>query len=154
MIPGSHWLPRSYQDEKELLEVPHIYPTLLQLKRGDDWAQGRRIDLIKIDVEGYEAPALSGLRETLRESEPLILMEVTASSVALFEEYGGLEKVLPFAASIHIVQNPAYPLKIFQRAQYSLRACENIKAGTVSHNVLIVPDSRRDVLVLLQGDLA
>jgi hypothetical protein len=35
IIPGSHWLPRSFQDAEEMLEVPHIYPMLLELKRGD-----------------------------------------------------------------------------------------------------------------------
>jgi len=34
-IPGSHRLPRSFHDTTDLLQVPNIYPVLLQLKRGD-----------------------------------------------------------------------------------------------------------------------
>jgi hypothetical protein len=34
-IPGSHRLPRSFHNSTELLEVPNIYPTQLQLNVGD-----------------------------------------------------------------------------------------------------------------------
>ena len=33
------------------------------------------MDFIKIDVEGHEAPALRGLARTIRENQPLLMME-------------------------------------------------------------------------------
>jgi len=46
---------------------------------GDGYVQknldGSRIDFIKIDVEGHEASALQGLRATIKESQPLLLLE-------------------------------------------------------------------------------
>ncbi len=39
------------------------------------FSPGRRIDFIKIDVEGAEALALSGMRRVLREARPIIVIE-------------------------------------------------------------------------------
>ena len=52
----------------------------LRLRKGDDVCRGLHVDLVKIDVEGYEAHVLKGLQHTLRESEPLVVMEITESS--------------------------------------------------------------------------
>lgn len=34
-IPGSHRLPRRFHDSADTLAIPHIYPALVQLERGD-----------------------------------------------------------------------------------------------------------------------
>jgi len=36
-----------------------------------------KIDLIKIDVEGYEKPVLKGLRKTLQASRPIVVFEIS-----------------------------------------------------------------------------
>ncbi len=56
--------------------------------RLDDILKGRRIDVIKIDVEGYEHEALEGCLETIRAHRPLIFSEFQpASFVGSPEEY-------------------------------------------------------------------
>ena len=48
----------------------------LQLAKGDDYFPGHgigRIDLLKIDVEGYEKLVLQGLRESLNAERPIIV---------------------------------------------------------------------------------
>jgi FkbM family methyltransferase len=49
----------------------------VDLLRGDDIIQGRKIDLIKIDVEGMEYQVLEGLEATLKASNPLIFVEIS-----------------------------------------------------------------------------
>lgn len=51
----------------------------LPLVRGDDHLSGagvERIDLVKIDIEGYERPAFEGLAETLRRDRPVAVFEL------------------------------------------------------------------------------
>lgn len=118
----------------------------LPLRRGDDWALGRRIDFIKIDVEGFEAPALCGLRETLTVHQPLTMMEVTESSWKVFAAYGGMAAVFPFELDIYEICNPPYPLGCLQLKRYSLERRDVIVPRKASFNVLLVPRARRTVV--------
>lgn len=118
----------------------------LELRIGDSCDLKEDVDLIKIDVEGYEAPALIGLSNTLKKSMPFILMEVTESSWNLFEEFGGLTNVVPFSFDIYEVHNPSYSLGVFQRDNYRLVKIDSITPLATSFNVLIVPSSRKSII--------
>lgn len=53
-------------------------PTIVDFVRLDDWARASdlgRLDLIKIDVDGYEGFAIEGGLETVSKFRPVILME-------------------------------------------------------------------------------
>lgn len=54
---------------QQTVMVKHADPFLAGLKLHD-------VALIKIDVEGYEAAVLSGLRQTLRQQRPFVICEV------------------------------------------------------------------------------
>lgn len=112
---------------------------------GDDYFKGRldNVDFIKIDIEGFEAPALQGLRKTLGKSEPIIMMEVTESSAKLFDEFGGIDAVIPFEFDVWRVDNPDYTLGMFERGQFSLTPLASITPGKASFNIMIVPKSRK-----------
>ena len=115
----------------------------LSIRLGDEWANGLRVDFIKIDVEGYEAPALSGLKETLVKNEPIIMMEVTESSWKMFSNYGGIDAVIPFEFDSYEIQNPSYLFGILQIDRYKLAPILSIIPRKASFNVLLVPKHRR-----------
>jgi FkbM family methyltransferase len=114
----------------------------LRVVRGDEWAGERMIDFVKIDVEGFEGFVLAGLRETLTRSEPVILMEVTETSMRTIEGLRGLATLVPFPYELYEVCNPAYHLGLFQSKAFRLSRLENIVPRRASFNVLIVPDSK------------
>lgn len=70
----------------------------LDLVNGDDYLQRQNINninLIKMDVEGFEKPALQGLRETLRQSRPVLVCEVTYGKSLSFNSIAELLTYLP-----------------------------------------------------------
>ena len=70
----------------------------LALARGDDYFPLHgidRIDLVKIDVEGFEKFALQGLRECLRRTRPVIVCEVTLGGPLSFSSLEELRGHLP-----------------------------------------------------------
>jgi hypothetical protein len=70
----------------------------LELVRGDDFfplADIARIDILKMDVEGFEKFALQGLRETLLKTRPLLVCEVTYGKELSFTSMEELLSHLP-----------------------------------------------------------
>ena len=70
----------------------------LELVRGDDFFAARpdlKIDLIKIDVEGFEKFALQGLRDTLAQNRPVVICELTYDTPVSFQSLAELQGVFP-----------------------------------------------------------
>jgi FkbM family methyltransferase len=71
----------------------------LKVVAGDEYFKGvpmSPIGLIKMDIEGYEEPALKGLRQTMERDRPLVIVEVTTGnhqvggSIKSFDQLKGL----------------------------------------------------------------
>jgi FkbM family methyltransferase len=62
---------------------------------GDEWVTMKsipRVDLIKMDIEGYEKPALMGLKKTIDKNRPILLVELTfglETSFKTLKEFDG-----------------------------------------------------------------
>ncbi|MES2409244.1 MAG: FkbM family methyltransferase [Patescibacteria group bacterium] len=70
----------------------------LQVVEGDTYLKEQKIDkidLIKIDVEGFEKEVLLGLRETLMKNRPTIMMEFSSDTKKTFENEKSIFEILP-----------------------------------------------------------
>lgn len=70
----------------------------VEIKRGDDLLSTEStgdIDLIKLDIEGYERYALEGLNNTLTRSRPIIIAEISRTSRRFFKDGDDFRDVFP-----------------------------------------------------------
>lgn len=114
----------------------------LPLAKGDDLALRKGVDFIKIDIEGFEAYALIGMRKTLEKSCPFVVMEITETSLRNIELVGGLDAIFPYQYSVYEVCNPKYTFGLFQTSAYRLQLLSCLVARRVSFNVLVVPTAK------------
>jgi FkbM family methyltransferase len=97
----------------------------------------RKIDLIKIDVEGFEKYVLLGLKDTLKKYRPFVVMEysrVTRNNLTIQE----LREILPSGYSIKGISTCRSFCLLFSRMNYSLTDFDpgNPKIG----DLLLVPN--------------
>ena len=91
-----HLPPDSNRGQGSLLPITHSSGmTSVRVTLGDREIGKTAVGLVKIDVEGFEAKVLRGMREVLRRDRPFILFEIGDSSRALFSDAGGVHAVLP-----------------------------------------------------------
>jgi FkbM family methyltransferase len=70
----------------------------LDVANGDDYLGSHgisRIDLIKIDVEGWEKHVLLGLRNTLNEIAPIVFLEMSETTLKTFRNLSEFWKCVP-----------------------------------------------------------
>jgi len=53
----------------------------VKFNKFDKLKKGKKIDLIKIDVEGEELNVLKGLKDTIKKNEPIIIFEVQKDEI-------------------------------------------------------------------------
>ena len=73
-----------------------------------------RMDILKVDVEGFEPQVLRGLREHIQRDRPIILTELMDSTRASFGSEASLRECFYPGASFHGVEGP------FQSHRYRL----------------------------------
>ena len=56
-------------------------PTKLRAQTMDNLLRGKRVDLVKVDVEGYEPAVFAGMREVLRRQRPVVFSEFAPGTI-------------------------------------------------------------------------
>jgi FkbM family methyltransferase len=111
----------------------------LEVVNGDnyfDHLQLDKIDLIKIDVEGFEKSVLLGLTNTLRKHRPTVVLEFSDDTRNAFNDPDELTTLVPKGYSINLVMSNRKFLHFFNRAGYS-RAKFDFQASV--GNLLLEP---------------
>ena len=76
----------------------NVAETKLQLIKGDHYFERNKphsIELMKIDVEGFEKKVLSGLRNTLKAYRPVLVCEISYDQQLSFRSSAELRSLLP-----------------------------------------------------------
>ena len=118
---------------------------VLEIVRGDEILERsgvRNVDIVKIDIEGFERPALAGLKEIFNRSRPVVLFELTlkAQEPILFKSMDEIARAFP----------PEYEFKVLKKRDPYTGAYELVPTdGTINftgvseqHNVVAFPKEK------------
>jgi len=97
-----------------------------------------RIDIIKIDVEGYEPRVLRGLRDDLVRNRPMIIIEVGGLNTEVFSSLDAVKQYLPAHYKIMFLQ-----VKGVLVYQYDICEMTEKLYNHFSDNLICMPDSIR-----------
>ena len=99
-----------------------------------------KIDLVKIDVEGFEKSVLKGLENTIRDYRPALLMEFSDTTQASFTGVDELQSMFPEGYRIkRVISNSKY-FVFFNRAKYKLI---DFDFGVPGGNLLLSPQIQK-----------
>lgn len=96
------------------------------------------MDIVKVDIEGYEKLAMQGLSEILGKSRPYVLMELNIVNSEGFHSFEELQGVFPQRYSLYEVRRRTADLR---DGGYSLKPLSALPERQC--NVLAVPVERR-----------
>lgn len=106
------------------------------------------VDLIKMDIEGFERPALRGLVETLKHSRPIVLFELTvrANDAKLFRSMAEIADAFPGGYKFLVIKN----LDPYTGAYQMVPAERVVKFGKTQeqHNVVAFPVEKENRIPL------
>lgn len=81
----------------------------------DELVAGRRVDVIKIDVEGAEGLAFAGMNQTIEQGRPIIIMEYSKDGLANISKMDGAELLHGFVERGYAMQG----VQSFNRSPYT-----------------------------------
>jgi len=117
----------------------------LPIVKGDEFAASlARLDMVKIDVEGFEPQVLGGLRETLARLRPCVLYENSATTQRGIPTAQALASLFPPEYRFFHVRKRRGKLLVFEWPGYRLTPLDAVAGG--SEEVLAVPGERRQLL--------
>lgn len=117
----------------------------LPVRRGDHFLAEQNVghvDIIKIDIQGFEAPALKGLQATLESSRPVLSIEIGAENREEIPSLEALAVLLPKGYGFRMVRQ-------YRRLLVRVPKLVKVAAadfGNVDGNVFCVPEERLAIL--------
>lgn len=109
----------------------------------DDLVGDRRVDVIKIDVEGAEGFAFAGMPKTIDAGKPIILMEYSKEGLALVSGADGSELLRGFKQRGYAVQE----VQSFIRKPFTPWSVEEVDRSLIKHgtdhiDIILFPAER------------
>jgi FkbM family methyltransferase len=114
-------------------------PLSLRLVKGDDFFEGasiEKLDLIKIDVEGFEKAVLLGLERTLVRHRPIVLMEYSETTQRFIRSMSELRALFPAGYQFYGIESRRVYLWFFEYGRYIL---EDLNSNVPPNEILAVP---------------
>lgn len=111
----------------------------LDVRRGDDVLSEIRLEkleLIKMDVEGFEVSVIKGLVNHINKFRPIIFMEFTSEQKNNICSVTELKQLLPNNYNIYLIQERKVVLILFQSNQVKLREISDL---LIPGNLMLVP---------------
>jgi len=121
----------------------------LRVRKGDDVINEispTRIDLIKIDVEGFEGAVMAGLRSTISQFQPFIMFEVTSTSMPVFEKEGVLNFLTSTGYEFYEIIRGKPRFGVFVNTSMALEKIAQVDSRTVGYNLLAVPQKHNEII--------
>lgn len=117
----------------------------LRVAVGDEYLQDDvdGVDVLKIDVEGYEPDVLRGFRRTLERYRPHIVMELSNVTKRQLGDVGGLFALLPKGYCAFDICGREILAGLFERQTLRLTYLEFARCN---NNILLVPEERLTAL--------
>jgi FkbM family methyltransferase len=111
----------------------------LKLLNGDEYIDRlrlRKVDLIKIDVEGFEKNVLIGLRKTLEIYRPIIFLEFSGDTRDSLTCFDDLRSLVPKGYKFGFISTNRQSYGIFNTPDYEIR---DFDFDTSEGNLLLMP---------------
>ena len=145
-------------------EFKHCHKIEVPLRQGDAFVKDKKIphvDLIKIDVEGFEGRVIEGLKETIARERPFIILEWTTTQAkadfqkfnlmkALFKDYS--VKAVKDDKYMHRVNTRKHKLRFLTRFIYKLLHrvryvdLQSFEFDDIYISILLYPNEKRDIV--------
>jgi len=88
----------AHEVSERVVRISEIKEMNLPIRNGDSYLKAlnaTKIDLVKLDIEGYEKLALIGLKETMSLNRPIVLMELNCNLPESFKDENDLISTYP-----------------------------------------------------------
>ncbi|MGE0055207.1 MAG: FkbM family methyltransferase [Hyphomicrobium sp.] len=113
----------------------------LPVRRGDDYLVEQKVenvDVIKIDIQGFEATALRGLRSTLESNRPVLCIEIGDENREEIPSLDALAALLPQGYGFRMMRQD--PHLLFRLSK--LVKVRPTEFGDIDGNIFCVPEER------------
>ncbi len=127
---------------KEANRNPHSNPVVVSVVRGDDYLPANgidRIDIVKMDVEGFEKYVIDGLKNELARTQPLMMVELSETAKAHFGNFAAFAAAFPEDYDFHFCgRAPGIVVR------YRLHSASEQAYSEFVGNAFCVPAHRRE----------
>lgn len=128
-------------------------PVMVSILRGDDFFPANkidRIDIIKMDIEGFEKHAIDGLKNQLARTRPLMMVEMSETGKIQFGDFAAFVAAFPEDYDFHFCRMGP---DLFVR--YRLHPANERSYSNFIGNVFCIPGNRRGLFAeLTRHDIA